>query len=250
MLIRDMNQFKKTQYDNNFNSYPSEKGVNSVYALKSVIAENALSIDLTQSSSTQSRPGGSSSLLFDDNGDLPEIDYGASVDGFSLTQKQTDAVLNDINKIYKMKDSDMKIIFKAHHSNRNRQIYYFTKTQVLAQDKLSMSLDYSKNFIFKLSNDYVFSHKLLSVILNHHQQKRRLIMSKDIHGHERLQNLVLKHLALFATDQEDCLEKMGFTNFESILGDKILFSHQSNTLLINLEKEDALPAQLFTAHLI
>lgn len=249
MLIRDMNQFKKNDYDRKFNTHSVEHGLNSVYALKSVIADNALSIDLTQSSSTQSRPGGSSSLLFDDNGDLPEIDYGASVDGFSLTQKQTDAVLNDINKIYKMKDSDMKIVFKAHHSNRNRQIYYFTKTQVLAQDKLSMSLDYSKNFIFKLSNDYVFSHKLLSAILNHHQQKRRLIMSKDIHGHERLQNLVLKHLALFATDQEDCLEKMGFNNFESVLGDKILFSHQSNTLLINLEKEDALPAQLFTAHI-
>lgn len=244
MLIRDMNQLKKTQYDNNFNSYPSEKGFNSVYALKTVIAESALSIDLTQSSSW-----GSSTVLFNESGDLPEIDYGASVDGFSLTQKQTDAVLNDINKIYKMKDSDMKIIFKAHHSNRNRQIYYFTKTQVLAQDKLSMSLDYGKNLMFKLSNDYVFSHKLLSVILNHHQQKRRLIMSKDIHGHERLQNLVLKHLALFATDQEDCLEKMGFNNFESVLGDKILFSHQSNTLLINLEKEDALPAQLFTAHI-
>lgn len=243
MLIRDMNQFKKTQYDNNFNSYPSEKGVNSVYALKSVIAENALSIDLTQSSSSNGR------VEFDENGGLPEIDYSTSVDGFSLTQNQTKAVLNDINKIYKMKDSDMKIIFKAHNSNRNRQIYYFTKTQVLAQDKLSLSLDYSKNFIFKLSNDYVFSHKLLLFILNHHQQKRRLIMSKDIHGHERLQNLVLKHLALFATNQEDCLEKMGFTNFESILGDKILFSHQSNTLLINLEKEDALPSQLFTAHI-
>ena len=241
MLIRDMNQFKKTQYDKNFNSYPTEKGLNSVYALKSVIAENALSIDLTQSSSN-------GQVEFDESGDLPEIDYGASVDGFSLTQKQTDAVLNDINKIYKMKDSDMKIIFRAHHSNRNRQIYYFTKTQVLAQDKLSLSLDYSKNFIFKLSNEYVFSQQLLSVILNHHQQKRRLIMSKDIHGHERLQNLVLKHLALFATDQEDCLEKMGFDDFEHILGDKILFSHSSNTLLISLEKEDALPSQLFTAH--
>lgn len=244
MLIRDMNQFKKTQYDKNFNSYPTEKGLNSVYALKSVIADNALSIDLTQSTSW-----GSSSLLFDDNGDLPEIDYGTSVEGFSLTQKQTDAVLNDIKKIYKMKDSDMKIIFKAHHDSRRRSVYYFTKTQVLAQDKLSLSLDYSKNFIFKLSNEYVFSQQLLSVILNHHQQKRRLIMSKDIKGHERLQNLALKHLALFATNQEDCLEKMDFTNFEHILDDKILFSHQSNTLLINLEKEDALPAQLFTAHI-
>ena len=242
MLIRDMNQFKKTQYDKNFNSYPTEKGLNSVYALKSVIAQNALSIDLTQSSSN-------GQVEFDESGDLPEIDYGTSVDGFSLTQKQTDAVLNDINKIYKMKDSDMKIVFRAHHSSRHRNVYYFTKTQVLAQDKLSLGLDYSKNLMFKLSNDYVFSHKLLSVILNHHQQKRRLIMSKDIHGHERLQNLVLKHLALFATSQEDCLEKMGFNNFESILGDKILFSHQSNTLLINLEKEDALPSQLFTAHI-
>lgn len=237
-----MNQFKKTQYDKNFNSYPTEKGLNSVYALKSVIAQNALSIDLTQSSSN-------GQVEFDESGDLPEIDYGTSVDGFSLTQKQTDAVLNDINKIYKMKDSDMKIVFRAHHSSRHRNVYYFTKTQVLAQDKLSLGLDYSKNLMFKLSNDYVFSHKLLSVILNHHQQKRRLIMSKDIHGHERLQNLVLKHLALFATSQEDCLEKMGFNNFESILGDKILFSHQSNTLLINLEKEDALPSQLFTAHI-
>lgn len=242
MLIRDMNQFKKTQYDKNFNSYPTEKGLNSVYALKSVIAQNALSIDLTQSSSN-------GQVEFDESGDLTEIDYGTSVDGFSLTQKQTDAVLNDINKIYKMKDSDMKIVFRAHHSSRHRNVYYFTKTQVLAQDKLSLGLDYSKNLMFKLSNDYVFSHKLLSVILNHHQQKRRLIMSKDIHGHERLQNLVLKHLALFATSQEDCLEKMGFNNFESILGDKILFSHQSNTLLINLEKEDALPSQLFTAHI-
>ena len=242
MLIRDMNQFKKTQYDKNFNSYPTEKGLNSVYALKSVIAQNALSIDLTQSSSN-------GQVEFDESGDLTEIDYGTSVDGFSLTQKQTDAVLNDINKIYKMKDSDMKIVFRAHHSSRHRNVYYFTKTQVLAQDKLSLGLDYSKNLMFKLSNDYVFSHKLLSVILNHHQQKRRLIMSKDIHGHERLQNLVLKHLALFATSQEDCLEKMGFNNFESILGDKILFSHQSNTLLINLEKEDALPSQLFTVHI-
>lgn len=243
MLIRDMNQLKKNDYSRKFNTHSVEHGLNSVYALKSVIADNALSIDLAQSSSFNEQ------VEFDENGDLPEIDYGASVDGFSLTQKQTDAVLNDINKIYKMKDSDMKIIFRAHHSNRNRQIYYFTKTQVLAQDKLSMSLDYGKNLMFKLSNDYVFSHKLLSVILNHHQQKRRLIMSKDIHGHERLQNLVLKHLALFATNQEDCLEKMGFNNFESVLGDKILFSHQSNTLLINLEKEDALPAQLFTAHI-
>ena len=243
MLIRDMNQFKKNDYDRKFNTHSVEHGLNSVYALKSVIADNALSIDLTQSSSSNGR------VEFDENGDLPELNYGADVEGFTLTQKQTDAVLNDINKIYKMKDSDMKIIFKAHHSSRRRNVYYFTKTQVLAQDKLSLALDYSKNFIFKLSNDYVFSHKLLSVILNHHQQKRRLIMSKDIKGHERLQNLALKHLALFATDQEDCLEKMGFNNFESILGDKILFSHQSNTLLINLEKEDALPAQLFTAHI-
>ena len=73
-------------------------------------------------------------------------------------------------------------------------------------------------------------------------------MSNDIKGHERLQNLALKHLALFATNQEDCLEKMCFDNFEHILGDKILFSHSSNTLLINLEKEDMLPSQLFTAH--
>lgn len=242
MLIRDTNQAKKNEYDRKLNTHSVERGINSVYALKSVIAENALSIDLTQSLRNDT-------ILFDDNGELPELDYAADVEGFTITQKQTDAVLNDINKIYKMKDSDMKIIFKAHHDSRNRNVYYFTKTQVLAQDKLSMSLDYGKNLMFKLSNDYVFSHKLLSVILNHHQQKRRLIMSKDIHGHERLQNLVLKHLALFATDQEDCLEKMGFTNFESALGDKILFSHQSNTLLINLEKEDALPAQLFTAHI-
>lgn len=242
MLIRDMNQVKKNEYDRKLNTRSVERGINSVYALKSVIAENALSIDLTQSASREP-------VVFNENGELPDISYAADVEGFTLTQKQTDAVLNDINKIYKMKDSDMKIIFKAHHSNRNRQIYYFTKTQVLAQDKLSLALDYRKNFIFKLSNDYVFSQKLLSVILNHHQQKKRLIMSKDIRGHERLQNLALKHLALFATDQEDCLEKMGFDNFESVLGDKILFSHQSNTLLINLEKEDALPAQLFTAHI-
>lgn len=243
MLIRDMNQLKKNDYDRKFNTHSVEHGLNSVYALKSVIADNALSIDLTQSSSFNEQ------VEFDENGDLPELNYGANVEGFSLTQNQTNAVLNDINKIYKIKDSDMKIIFKAHHSSRRRNAYYFTKTQVLAQDKLSMSLDYDKNFIFKLSNDYVFSQKLLSVILNHHHQKRRLIMSKDTHGHERLQNLALKHLALFANDQEDCLEKMGFTNFESVLGDKILFSHQSNTLLINLEKEDALPAQLFTAHI-
>ena len=236
-----MNQVKKNEYDRKLNTRSVERGINSVYALKSVIAENALSIDLTQSASREP-------VIFNDNGDLPEIDYGASVDGFSLTQKQADAVLNDINKIYKMKDSDMKIIFKAHHDSRNRDIYYFVKTQVLAPDKLSLSLDYSKNFIFKLSNEYVFSQQLLSVILNHHQQKRRLIMSKDIKGHERLQNLVLKHLALFATDQDDCLEKMGFDNFEHILGDKILFSRSSNTLLINLEKEDMLPSQLFTAN--
>ena len=242
MLIRDMNQVKKNEYDRKLNTRSVECGINSVYALKSVIAENALSIDLTQSTSSEQ-------VVFNENGELPEISYAADVDGFTLTQKQTDAVLNDINKIYKMKDSDMKIIFRAHHSNRNRDIYYFVKTQVLSPDKLSLSLNYSKNFIFKLSNDYVFSQQLLSVILNHHQQKKRLIMSKDIKGHERLQNLALKHLALFATDQEDCLEKMGFTNFEHILGDKILFSHQSNTLLINLEKEDALPSQLFTAHI-
>lgn len=242
MLIRDMNQFKKNDYDRKFNTHSVEHGLNSVYALKSVIADNALSIDLTQSTSSEQ-------VVFNENGELPEISYAADVDGFTLTQRQADAVLNDINKIYKMKDGDMKIIFKAHHDSRNRDIYYFVKTQVLAPDKLSLSLDYSKNFIFKLSNDYVFSQQLLSVILNHHQQKRRLIMSKDIKGHERLQNLALKHLALFATDQEDCLEKMGFTNFEHILGDKILFSHQSNTLLINLEKEDALPSQLFTAHI-
>ena len=242
MLIRDMNQVKKSEYDRKLNTRSVERGINSVYALKSVIAENALSIDLTQSASSEP-------AVFNENGDLPELNYGADVKGFTLTQKQTDAVLNDINKIYKMKDSDMKIIFRAHHSNRNRDIYYFVKTQVLSPDKLSLSLNYSKNFIFKLSNDYVFSQQLLSVILNHHQQKKRLIMSKDIKGHERLQNLALKHLALFATDQEDCLEKMGFTNFEHILGDKILFSHQSNTLLINLEKEDALPSQLFTAHI-
>lgn len=241
MLIRDMNQVKKNEYDRKLNTRSVECGINSVYALKSVIAENALSIDLTQSTSSEQ-------VVFNENGELPEISYAADVDGFTLTQKQTDAVLNDINKIYKMKDSDMKIIFKAHHDSRNRDIYYFVKTQVLAPDKLSLSLDYSKNFIFKLSNDYVFSQQLLSVILNHHQQKRRLIMSNDIKGHERLQNLALKHLALFATNQEDCLEKMCFDNFEHILGDKILFSHSSNTLLINLEKEDMLPSQLFTAH--
>ena len=242
MLIRDMNQVKKNEYDRKLNTHSVERGINSVYALKSVIAENALSIDLTQSASREP-------VVFNENGELPDISYAADVEGFSLTQKQTDAVLNDIKKIYKMKDSDMKIIFKAHHSSRRRNVYYFTKTQVLAQDKLSLALDYSKNFIFKLSNDYVFSQKLLSVILNHHQQKKRLIMSNDIKGLERLQNLALKHLALFATDQEDCLEKMGFGNFEHILDDKILFSRQSNTLLINLEKEDALPSQLFTAHI-
>lgn len=241
MLIRDMNQVKKNEYDRKLNTRSVERGINSVYALKSVIAENALSIDLTQSASSEP-------VVFNDNGDLPEISYAAGLDGFTLTQRQAEAVLNDINKIYKMKESDMKIIFKAHHDSHNRDIYYFVKTQVLAPDKLSLSLDYSKNFIFKLSNDYVFSQQLLSVILNHHQQKRRLIMSKDIKGHERLQNLALKHLALFATNQEDCLEKMGFDNFEHILGDKILFSRSSNTLLINLEKEDMLPSQLFTAN--
>ena len=266
MLIRDMRDKESTPYEIRFDEIVREneydfdeafikgKGYTTLKAFKNGVSLKAIALKMVNANG-----------LYDtriENGEVVGHNNNPHFCGIGkdTTQKQAEAAMNDLKKHMKLKDNELEIIISAPKEfdssintndedfNDDLYSYYFAKTQIIPIERLGGQLIKAQNFMFELSNNYLFSNSILDLILKHHPKKKHLIMSKDSEGHNRLQNLSLKHSLHLEVSQEDVLEQMNYGEAEEILEDRVFYYPLKNAIYIQLGVDDILPAELFDSN--